>query len=574
MRVSQLLNPTLREVPAEAEVVSHQLMLRAGIIRKAAAGVYTYLPLGLRVLKKIEQIVREEMDAKGGQEVLMPIIQPAELWKETGRWDLYGEEMFRLKDRHEREFCLGPTHEELITDLVRGEVRSYKQLPLLLYQIQNKYRDERRPRFGLMRGREFVMKDLYSFDRDDAGLAESYTKMYDAYCRIFSRCGLTYRPVEADAGAIGGSGGTHEFMVLAESGEAAVVYCPACDYAANVEKAECRPRPVKDSAAEGEYRLVYTPGVRTIEQIREFLSVPKTSLVKSLLYDGDGKFFLVLVRGDREINEVKLNNALGGFISLKLADPQKVLETLGCEVGSVGPVGVPEGLNVIADHEVSLMTGIVCGANKNDHHYVDVVPGRDFRIEQEFDLRMVEVGEECPKCGAPLQEARGIEVGQVFKLGTKYSKALKATYLDENGEEKLCVMGCYGVGVSRTMAAAIEQNNDADGIIWPLQIAPYHCIIVPVNMKDALVAATAEKLYGELKQAGVEVVIDDRDERPGVKFKDADLVGYPMRITVGSKALANGHIELRTRKTGETELVVLSEVVRLVQKTVKQALEQ
>lgn len=574
MRVSQLLNPTLREVPAEAEVVSHQLMLRAGIIRKAAAGVYTYLPLGFRVLKKIEQIVREEMDAKGGQEVLMPIIQPAELWKETGRWDLYGEEMFRLKDRHEREFCLGPTHEELITDLVRGEVRSYKQLPLLLYQIQNKYRDERRPRFGLMRGREFVMKDLYSFDRDDAGLAESYTKMYDAYCRIFSRCGLTYRPVEADAGAIGGSGGTHEFMVLAESGEAAVVYCPACDYAANVEKAECRPRPVKDSAAEGEYRLVYTPGVRTIEQIREFLSVPKTSLVKSLLYDGDGKFFLVLVRGDREINEVKLNNALGGFISLKLADPQKVLETLGCEVGSVGPVGVPEGLNVIADHEVSLMTGIVCGANKNDHHYVDVVPGRDFRIEQEFDLRMVEVGEECPKCGAPLQEARGIEVGQVFKLGTKYSKALKATYLDENGEEKLCVMGCYGVGVSRTMAAAIEQNNDADGIIWPLQIAPYHCIIVPVNMKDALVAATAEKLYGELKQAGVEVVIDDRDERPGVKFKDADLVGYPMRITVGSKALANGHIELRTRKTGETELVVLSEVVRLVQKTVKQALEQ
>ncbi|MHB1406563.1 MAG: proline--tRNA ligase [Desulfitobacteriaceae bacterium] len=574
MRVSQLLNPTLREVPAEAEVVSHQLMLRAGIIRKAAAGVYTYLPLGLRVLKKIEQIVREEMDAKGGQEVLMPIIQPAELWKETGRWDLYGEEMFRLKDRHEREFCLGPTHEELITDLVRGEVRSYKQLPLLLYQIQNKYRDERRPRFGLMRGREFVMKDLYSFDRDDAGLVESYTKMYDAYCRIFSRCGLTYRPVEADAGAIGGSGGTHEFMVLAESGEAAVVYCPACDYAANVEKAECRPRPVKDSAAEGECRLVYTPGVRTIEQIREFLSVPKTSLVKSLLYDGDGKFFLVLVRGDREINEVKLNNALGGFISLKLADPQKVLETLGCEVGSVGPVGVPEGLNVIADPEVSLMTGIVCGANKNDHHYVDVVPGRDFRIGQEVDLRMVEVGEECPKCGAPLQEARGIEVGQVFKLGTKYSKALKATYLDESGEEKLCVMGCYGVGVSRTMAAAIEQNNDADGIIWPLQIAPYHCIIVPVNMKDAQVAATAEKLYSELRQAGVEVVIDDRDERPGVKFKDADLVGYPLRITVGSKALANGQIELRTRKTGETELVVLSEVVSLVQKTVKQALEQ
>lgn len=573
MRVSKLLNPTLREVPAEAEVVSHQLMLRAGFIRKAAAGVYTYLPLGLRVLKKIEQIVREEMDAKGGQEVLMPIMQPAELWKETGRWDVYGDEMFRLQDRHEREFCLGPTHEELITDLVRGEVRSYKQLPLLLYQIQNKYRDERRPRFGLMRGREFIMKDLYSFDRDEAGLAESYDKMYDAYCRIFSRCGLTYRPVEADAGAIGGSGGTHEFMVLAESGEAAVVYCPACDYAANVEKAECRPRPVKDNAPEGEYRLVHTPGARTIEQVAEFLNVPKTRLVKSLLYDGDGKLFLVLVRGDRELNEIKLNNALGGFISLKLAEPHKVLETMGCEVGSVGPVGVPEGLKVIADPEVSLMAGIVCGANQSDYHYVDVVPGRDFRIDQEFDLRMIEVGEECPKCGTPLQEARGIEVGQVFKLGTKYSKALNATYLDENGEEKLCVMGCYGVGVSRTMAAAIEQNNDADGIIWPLQIAPYHCIIVPVNLKDAQVAGTAEKLYAELGQAGVEAVIDDRDERPGVKFKDADLVGYPLRITVGSKALANGQVELRTRKTGETELVALAEVVALVQKTVKEALE-
>ncbi|MDO0824817.1 proline--tRNA ligase [Desulfosporosinus nitroreducens] len=572
MLVSQLLNPTLREVPAEAEVISHQLMVRAGLIRKSASGFYTYLPLGLRVLRKIETIIREEMDAKGGQEVLMPIMQPAELWKESGRWDVYGAELFRLKDRHNREFCLGPTHEEIITDLVRGEIRSYKQLPMLLYQIQNKYRDERRPRFGLMRGREFIMKDLYSFDRDEAGLHESYQKMYDAYCRIYSRCGLTYRPVEADPGAIGGTGGSHEFMVLADSGENSVVYCSGCDYAANTEKSECRPQIIEDASPEGQRKLVPTPGVKTIEDISKFLAVPKSTLVKSLLYQGNEKTFLVLIRGDRTLNEIKVNNALGGFVSLQLASPESVEKILGCEPGSVGPVGVPDGLMVIADEEVPLMKKVVCGANKADHHYVDVVPSQDFRIDQVLDLRMVEPGEACLRCGAPLKEARGIEVGQVFKLGTKYSKALGANFLDENGVEKSCVMGCYGVGVSRTIAASIEQNHDDFGIIWPMPIAPYQCIIVPASTKDTLVVETAAKLYQELKGLGVEVVLDDRDERAGVKFKDADLVGYPIRVTLGSKTLANGQVELRERKSGETHLVKVEDLTQKVKAIVEKAL--
>ncbi|MEA4901494.1 proline--tRNA ligase [Desulfitobacterium sp.] len=573
MRVSQVLNPTLREVPAEAEVVSQKLMLRAGLIRKAGAGVYTYLPLGLRILKKIEQIVREEMDAKGGQEVLLPIIQPAELWRETGRWDVYGPEMFRLVDRHEREFCLGPTHEEIVTDLVRGEVRSYKQLPLLLYQIQNKYRDERRPRFGLMRGREFVMKDLYSFDIDEAGLNVSYKKMYDAYTRIFTRCGLTFRPVEADAGAIGGSGGTHEFMVLAESGEAAVVYCPECDYAANVEKAECRPQPMESDPVTENYSLVETPQMKTIEQVSDFLGLKQHELVKSLLYQGDDQIFLVLVRGDREINEIKLNNMLGPFLNLQLAEPEVVRQTLGCEPGFVGPINVPGNLKVVADLEVPLMKKAACGANQAEHHYFNVLPERDFRIDQVFDLRMIVAGEKCPKCGGELKEARGIEVGQVFKLGTKYSKALNANFVDENGQEKPCVMGCYGVGVSRTMAAAIEQNNDKDGIIWPIPIAPYQVIVVPVSMKDKQVVETAEKIYEELRQTGVEVIIDDRDERPGVKFKDADLVGYPLRVTIGSKTLAQGQVELRLRKSGEMELVNVEELTSRVKGIIADALK-
>jgi len=573
MKVSQLLNPTLREVPAEAEVVSHQLMLRAGFIRKAAAGIYTYLPLGWRVIRKIEQIIREEMDASGGQELMLPIMQPAELWRETGRWDVYGPEMFRLKDRHDREFCLGPTHEEMITDLVRAEVRSYKQLPLLLYQIQNKYRDERRPRFGLMRGREFIMKDLYSFDRDQEGVMISYQKMYAAYERIFSRCGLTFRAVEADAGAIGGSGGTHEFMVLAESGEAAVVYCPECSYAANVEKAECLPRVQETSdldrfKATGK-KKIQTPGAKTIDQVADFLNIKKTSLIKTLIYKGDDKILVLLIRGDREINEIKVNNALGPFVNLRMAQPEEVAALLNCGPGYVGPVGLPADVLLAADLEVPEMKAAVCGANEKDYHLVNVVCGKDFNPQNILDLRMVTPGEPCPECSGKLKEARGIEVGQVFNLGKKYSEALKAIFLDEKGKEQVCYMGCYGIGVSRTMAAAIEQNFDQNGIIWPMAIAPCHCIVVPVSLKDPELVQTAERLYHELQKAGIETVYDDRDERPGVKFKDADLVGYPLRVTIGAKALAEGKVELYYRKSGEVELVEIEKVCTVIKDIVQ-----
>ncbi|NLP43053.1 MAG: proline--tRNA ligase [Peptococcaceae bacterium] len=573
MKVSQLLNPTLREVPAEAEVVSHQLMLRAGYIRKVTGGIYTYLPLGWRVIKKIEQIVREEMDAKGGQEVMLPIVQPAELWKETGRWEVYGPEMFRLKDRHGREFCLGPTHEEIITDLVKGEVRSYKQLPLLLYQIQNKYRDERRPRFGLMRGREFIMKDLYSFDRDAESSKISYQKMYDAYERVFKRCGLTFRAVEADAGAIGGSGGTHEFMVLAESGEAKVVFCPACEYAANVEKAECQPTAIPEQDMVGEKLTeVYTPGVKTIDELEDFLGAKKTSLIKAMIYKGDDKYFLILVRGDREINEIKVNNVLGPFINLRLAEPQEVEELLQCEPGFIGPVGLNKKIYIVADLEIAKMKNGICGANKKDYHLMNVSCGEDFTPDQIADLRMITAGEPCPKCGQSLKEARGIEVGQVFNLGTKYSEALRAFYLDEKGQERIIYMGCYGIGVSRTMAAAIEQNHDQDGIIWPVPIAPYHCIIVPVSVKDPELIATADRLYAELNALGVETVYDDRDERPGVKFKDADLIGYPYRLTIGKKALAEGKVELYNRRTRQIELISVEDASRKVQRIIEEEL--
>lgn len=572
MKVSQLLNPTLREVPAEAEIISHQLMLRGGYIRKAAAGIYTYLPLAWRVIKKIEQIVREEMDTRGGQEVMMPIMQPAELWKDSGRWDVYGPEMFRLKDRHEREFCLGPTHEEIITDLIRAEIRSYKQLPQLIYQIQNKYRDERRPRFGLMRGREFIMKDLYSFDRDPENAQISYQKMYEAYERIFHRCGLTYRAVEADAGAIGGSGGTHEFMVLAESGEAAVVFCPDCSYAANVEKAECSPvRVPDDSVLPGKKTGIHTPGAKTADQVVAALGIKKSSLIKTIAFKGDDRFFLVLVRGDREINEIKVNNALGPFISLRMAEPGEVFDLLHCEPGFIGPVDANDKIPVFADLEVAAMDRAVCGANKKDYHLLNVACGKDFVPTGILDLRMVTPGEPCPKCGGLLQETRGIEVGQVFNLGTKYSKALHAVYLDEKGKEQYISMGCYGVGVSRTMAAAIEQNHDENGIIWPVQIAPYHCIVVPVSLKDPEVEEAALSIYRQLKQAGVETVYDDRDERPGVKFKDADLVGYPLRVTVGAKSLAGGKAELYHRRSGEVELLDIGLTCGRVLETVQAA---
>ena len=554
MRVSKLYAPTLREVPAEAEVVSHQLMLRAGFMRKAAGGIYTYLPLAWRVLKKIERIVREEMDAKGSQELLMPIVQPAEIWQESGRWDVYGAEMFRLQDRHNRCFCLGPTHEEMVTTLIRGDVRSYRQLPLSVYQIQNKYRDERRPRFGLMRGREFIMKDAYSFDRDEAGLDKSYQDMYDAYTNIFTRCGLNFRPVEADSGAIGGSG-SHEFMVIADSGEAEIVFCTSCDYAANVEKAELFPLEAQEEAMLTKEEVV-TPDCKTIADVCAYLKLPVDHSVKAVAYNSEKGLILCFVRGDHEVNEIKVINTCG-VIDLEMATEEQ-LAAAGTVGGYMGPVGLDnKKVIVVVDATVMKMHNVCCGANKEGYHFINVNPGRDFTPTYVADIRLIQEGDPCPHCGGEVSKARGIEVGQVFKLFTKYSSALKATYLDENGKEQPMVMGCYGVGVSRTMAAAIEQNYDDNGIIWPIEIAPYHVLVVPVNTKDEASAAKAEEIYMQLKKVGLETVIDDRNERPGVKFKDADLIGYPLRVVVGPKTLTEGKLEVKIRKTGEIRYLPL-----------------
>ena len=554
MRVSKMYAPSLREVPAEAEVVSHQLMLRAGFMRKAAGGIYTYLPLAWRVLKKIERIVREEMDAKGSQELLMPIVQPAEIWQESGRWDVYGAEMFRLQDRHNRCFCLGPTHEEMVTTLIRGDVRSYRQLPLSVYQIQNKYRDERRPRFGLMRGREFIMKDAYSFDRDEAGLDKSYQDMYDAYTNIFTRCGLNFRPVEADSGAIGGSG-SHEFMVIADSGEAEIVFCTSCDYAANVEKAELFPLEAQEEAMLTKEEVV-TPDCKTIADVCAYLKLPVDHSVKAVAYNSEKGLILCFVRGDHEVNEIKVINTCG-VIDLEMATEEQ-LAAAGTVGGYMGPVGIDnKKVIVVVDATVMKMHNVCCGANKEGYHFINVNPGRDFTPTYVADIRLIQEGDPCPHCGGEVSKARGIEVGQVFKLFTKYSSALKATYLDENGKEQPMVMGCCGVGVSRTMAAAIEQNYDDNGIIWPIEIAPYHVLVVAVNTKDEASAAKAEEIYMQLKKVGLETVIDDRNERPGVKFKDADLIGYPLRVVVGPKTLTEGKLEVKIRKTGEIRYLPL-----------------
>lgn len=554
MRVSKMFAPTLREVPAEAEVVSHQLMLRAGFLRKSAGGMYNYLPLAWRVLKKIENIVREEMDASGAQELLMPIVQPAEIWQESGRWGVYGEEMFRLKDRHNREFCLGPTHEEMVTSLIRGDVRSYRQLPMNVYQIQNKFRDERRPRFGLMRGREFIMKDAYSFDRDEAGLDVSYKLMYDAYTRIFTRCGLTFRPVEADSGAIGGSG-SHEFMVIADSGEAEIVYCNECDYAANVEKAEMHVIEAPEEEAKA-VEEVKTPDCKTIADVCAYLNLPVDKSVKAVAFNSEKGLILCFVRGDHEVNEIKVINTVG-VNEVEMAE-ESLLAAAGTVGGYMGPVGIdPEKTILVVDSTVMKMHNICCGANKEGYHLLNVNPGRDFTPTYVADIRLIQEGDPCPHCGGKVSKARGIEVGQVFKLFTKYSEAMHATFLDENGKEKPMVMGCYGVGVSRTMAAAIEQNNDKDGMIWPVAIAPYEVLVVPVNTKDEASTQKAEAIYEELKKAGVEAVIDDRNERPGVKFKDADLIGYPLRVVVGPKTLAEGKLEVKVRRTGEVQMLPL-----------------
>ncbi|MGB9792712.1 MAG: proline--tRNA ligase [Thermacetogeniaceae bacterium] len=547
MRVTQMLIPTLREIPAEADTISHQLLLRAGMIRRVAAGVYTLLPLGYRVVQKIEQIVREEMNRAGGVEMLLPIIQPAELWLKTGRWHVYGPELFKLRDRHNRDFCLGPTHEEIITDLVRQEVKSYRQLPLLLYQINNKYRDERRPRFGLLRGREFIMKDLYSFDKDEEGLNISYKKMFDAYTRVFTRCGLTFRAVEADSGAIGGSD-THEFVVLADTGEAEIVFCTSCDYAADVEKAPCKA--VSQTAGSEEEmkdkELVATPGAQKVEEVAAYLGIPAEKIIKTLLYQADGSLVAVLVRGDRRANEIKIKNFLG-------ANQLEAVEESDLPLGYIGPIGLKEKgvVKVLADEEVRYLKNAAVGANQSGFHYCNVNPDRDFMVDHYGDFRVAEEGDPCPNCNQPLKKKRGIEVGQIFKLGTKYSKAMGATVLDEQGKEIPIVMGCYGIGITRTMAAAVEQWHDDDGIIWPVDIAPFEVVIIAVNQRDALQVEIAEKTYHDLRSAGIDVIYDDRNERPGVKFKDADLIGYPIRLVVGNRTIEENVLEIKIRSTGE-----------------------
>lgn len=552
MKVSQMYAPTLREVPAEAEIPSHQLLLRAGFIRKSTNGMYTYLPLAWRVIKKIENIIREEMDNKGAQEIMMPIMQPAEIWQESGRWGVYGAEMVRVKDRHGHEYCLGPTHEELVTSMVRMDVKSYRQLPLNLYQIQDKFRDERRPRFGLMRSRDFIMKDAYSFDRDIEGLDKSYKDMYDAYTNVFTRCGLTFRPVEADSGAIGGNG-SHEFMVLADTGEAEIAYCTECDYAADIEKAELN---VVEAPAEEEQALemVETPNCKTIADVCAFLNAPVDKSMKAVAFSSEKGLILCFVRGDHEVNEIKVANTVG-VNEVEMAEESLLVEA-GTVGGYMGPVGLdPEKVTIVIDQSVMKMHNICCGANKEGYHYVNANPGRDFKPTFVADIRLAQVGDPCPHCGAKMEKARGIEAGQVFKLFTKYSKAMNATFLDENGKEQPMYMGCYGIGVGRTMAACVEQSFDKDGIIWPVSIAPYEVLVVPVNAKDKESWDKAFEIYEALKKVGVEAVIDDRNERPGVKFKDADLIGYPVRVVVGPKTIKEGNLEVKVRKTGEVSML-------------------
>ncbi|MCX7747847.1 MAG: proline--tRNA ligase [Clostridia bacterium] len=568
MRVSQMFIPTLREVPAEAEIASHKLMLRAGLMRKLASGVYSFLPLGYKTFRKVEQIIREEMDRAGAQELIMSALLPAEFYQESGRWDVFGPEMFRLKDRSGRDFCLGPTHEEIFTETVKHETRSYRSLPLTLYQIQTKYRDERRPRFGVMRSREFVMKDAYSFDRDEAGLDVSYKKMYEAYCKAFDRCGLDYIVVDADTGAMGGSG-SQEFMVKSEIGEAEIAFCEACGYAANVEKAECVPDACCDCTEELSLEKVETPNVKTIEDLMKFFNFSQKKFAKTLIYKADDKVVAAMIRGDRELNETKLQNHLK-CIELEMADPETVSKITGADVGFAGPVGLKA--EIIVDPEVAAMKNFVIGANETGYHLKNVNIDRDFKASVVKDIRNIVEGDQCPKCQAPIKVAHGIEVGHIFKLGTKYSKALNCIYLDETGKEVPMVMGCYGIGVNRTMAAVIEQNNDENGIIWPISVAPYHVIVIPVNTTDKTQMEAAEKIYNGLKAAGVEVMLDDRDERPGVKFKDADLIGIPVRITVGKK-IGDGIVEYKLRKNKEFKDLKIDEAIDEAIKEVQEGLK-
>lgn len=556
------LIPTLREVPADAEVKSHQLLLRAGFIRQNASGVYSYLPLATKVLKKIETIVREEMENAGAVELLMPALQQAEFWQESGRWYTYGPELMRLKDRHNREFALGATHEEVITSLVRDEIKSYKRLPLTLYQIQTKFRDEKRPRFGLLRGREFVMKDAYSFHASQESLDEVYEKLFTAYSNIFARCGLNFRAVIADSGAMGGKD-THEFMVLSEIGEDTIAYSDTSNYAANIEMAPVIANYVKKDEPTKQLEKVLTENQKTIAEVSSFLNVEASDCIKSLLFEVDDKHVLVLVRGDHEVNDIKLKNLFGAG-TVELASPEKTKEILGCSVGSLGPVGVKQ-VEIVADQAVQAIVNGVCGANEEDFHYVNVNPERDFTVTQYADLRFIQEGDVSPDGEGKILFAKGIEVGHVFKLGTRYSEAMNATYLDENGKSQPMIMGCYGIGVSRTLAAIAEQFNDDSGFVWPINIAPFDVHLIPINLKDESQAGLAEELYALLKQNRFDVLMDDRQERPGVKFADSDLIGLPVRITIGKKA-AEGIVEVKVRKTGEMLEVQKDELVQTITK--------
>lgn len=562
MLASRLYSPTLREIPADAVVVSHQYMLKAGMMRKISNGLYAFLPLAWRPIRKIEDIIREEMAKIGCQEIMMPIVQPAELWQETGRWAVFGPEMFKLKDRHDHEYCLGPTHEELITALTRMDTSSYKQLPVSLFQIQNKYRDEKRPRFGLMRSREFIMKDAYTFDADEEGLDKQYKLMYDAYTRIFTRCGLHFRPVIADTGAIGGSG-SHEFEVIADAGEADIVYCTSCDFAANVEAVQ--PKAVSQHIHnDKEKELVSTPGQHTISMVCEYLHAPVSQSIKAVVYKLDDRVVLAMVRGDHEVNEVRLQNIYHA-VNVGMASDED-LKACGLTAGYISPIGLKtsDKFDIVVDASVMEMEDACCGGNQKDMHYIHVNPKRDFPNVRVDTIRLIGTHDVCPVCGGHIEMKKGIEVGQVFKLGTKYSEALGCNFLDQNGKSHPMVMGCYGIGVTRTVAASIEQNHDEDGIIWPINIAPYEAVIVPFNTKDEEVMKVAKELYEALNTSRDEIVLDDRKGRAGPKFKDADLIGYPVRVTIGKKLKENGTVEIKIRRTGEVIEVPFAEAAEKV----------
>ena len=572
MRLSKMHLKTLREVPNEAELASHILLLRGGMIRKLASGIYGYMPLGWRSIRKIENIIREEMDKSGSQEVLMSAIQPAELWQESKRWFAYGPEMWRVKDRHEREFCLGPTHEEVFTDIVRNEISSHRQLPVNLYQIQTKYRDEARPRFGLMRSREFIMKDAYSFDKDEEGLDESYKEMYETYERIFTRCGLTFRAVEADTGAIGGSN-SHEFTAISEVGESEITYCNACKMAATTEKAEVADECSEEDVKEIPLEKIYTPNTKTITEVAQYLDIDEKKTIKALLFvthDDQGEksgYAIAFIRGDRELNEVKLINALGIHEhQIEFADEAEIADATGAVGGFTGPIGLVN-CTVVIDSELTKLKNLCAGANEKNYHIKNVNYGRDYKGDIIADIKTLKANDPCPKCGAPVKHARGIEVGQVFKLGTKYSDSMGAVYKDENQKDKPIVMGSYGIGVSRTLAAIIEQNHDENGIIWPMPVAPYEVMITVVKVKDDVQMELAEKMYDELVEAGIEVLLDDRDERVGVKFKDADLLGVPIRITVG-KGATNKLVEYKLRRDVKKVELHMEEAIEKAKKTV------